>query len=69
MTSNYPGNKSAKEYVTKFDEFLTHYNIRGMYFFNLEMNLKKTWYMSFGIMKSLILSKFMPWSKIYMLPS
>jgi len=24
------GNKSEKEYITEFDEFLTRYNIRGM---------------------------------------
>ena len=41
------GNKSAKEYVTEFDEFLTRYNIRGMQsniqiFSNLEIDLKNT---------------------------
>ena len=63
-------NKFTEKYVTDFDKFFTRYNFRDMqsdiqiFFQFREMDLKKIWYISFGIMESLILNILMPWSKI-----
>jgi len=63
------GNKSAKEYITEFDEFslaiiFEACRVTSKFFSNLEMDFKKNWYLSSEIMESLILKGLMLWFKI-----